>query len=154
MYQDNIPLPLSHPDPWVDLTRPYITHAVLAIGASGLVVVDTWLDPHDPRDATIVYSFSEVAHRRALVWDEVTGWRHGRFEGGHQGIRTTLSEVAYLGDRVLLSGPDLTRRLLAGVSEPRREYRSVTDIHDGLDDALGREFSQWADVGKVLSVTV
>lgn len=152
MYQDNIPLP--HPDPWIDLTRPYITHAALAIGASGLVVVDTWLDPRNPRDATIVYSCPEVAHRRALVWDEVTGWRHGRFEGGHQGIRTTLSDVAYLGGGILPAGADLTARLLAGVSEPRREYRSFDDINDGFDDALGRDFSQWIDAGTVLPVPV
>ena len=154
MYQDNIPMPFPHQDPWVELTRPYITHAVLALGASGLAIVNTWLDPSGPRDATIVYSPADAAYRCALVWDEVTGWRHGRFEGGRQGIRTTLSDVAYLGGGVLPSGADLAAGLLAGVSESRREYRSDTDVHDGLDDTLRHEFSRWANAGTVLPVTV
>ena len=154
MYLDNIPLPQPHPAPAVELTRPYITHATLAISASGLAIVDSWLDPRDPRDATIVYCLPGDANRRALVWDEVTGWRHGRFESGHQGIRTVLFDVAYLGGGVLPSGTDLTGRLLAGVSEPRREYRSIRDLDDGLDEALASEFSWPTDFRKELLVTV
>jgi hypothetical protein len=46
--------------------------------------------------------------------------------------------MTYLGGGVLLSSIDLVARLLAGASGPRREYRSVSDLHDGLDDALSR----------------
>ncbi len=138
MYQDNIPLP--HPDPWIELTRHYVTEAVQALGAGGLKIERSWLDPRDPRDATIVYSVPHLADLRAVVWDEVTGWRQGGFEDGRQGVRTKLSDMTYLGGGVLLSGAELTGRLLADPSEPRREYRSVTDLRDGLDDRLSREF--------------
>ena len=134
MYQDNIPLP--HPDLWVDLTRRYVTEAVQALGTGLLKIESSWLDPRDPRDATIVYTLPGTGSRRALVWDEMTGWRHGRFESGYQGIRTVLSDVAYLGGGVLPNSTELAGRLLASASEPRREYRSITDLHDGLDDAL------------------
>lgn len=134
MYLDNIPLP--HHDPWIELTRRYVTEAVFALDARGLKVEHSWLDPRDPRDATIVYSTPDGAACQAAVWDEVTGWRQGRFESGRPGVRTDLSGVTYLGGGILLSSTELVGRLLAGTSEPRREYRSVSDLRDGLDDAL------------------
>jgi hypothetical protein len=134
VYQDNIPLP--HPDVWVDLTRRYVTEAVQALGTGLLKIESSWLDPRDPRDATIVYISPGTDSRRALVWDEVSGWRHGRFESGRPGVRTELSGIAYLGGGVLVSSAELAGRLLASASEPRREYRSVSDLHDGLDDVL------------------
>ena len=139
MYQDNIPLP--HPDLWIDLTRRYVTAAVQALESGGLKVDRSWLDPRDPRDATIVYSHPEIGGLRALVWDEVTGWRHGSFIHGRQGIRTGLSGVAYLGGGVLPGGADLLARLQGQISEPRREHRSIADLRDGLDDALANRFS-------------
>lgn len=136
MYEDNMPSP--HPDPWIDLLRGYVTEAVEALRAGGMLVERSWLDPRDPRDATVVYSTSgnESAGLEALVWDEVTGWRQGQFEGGQPGIRTTLSAARYLGGGVLLDGGSLARRVRDGASEPRREYRAVTDLRDGLDDGL------------------
>jgi hypothetical protein len=115
-----------------------MTKAVGALTAGGLQVERSWLDPRDPRDATIIYSHpaSNVSAKElALVWDEVTGWRSGVFEGGRQGVRTVLSDTSYLGGSILLNGEELAGRVLAGVSEPRREYRTVTS-RDGLDEAL------------------
>lgn len=136
MYEDNMPSP--HPDPWIDLLRGYVTEAVEALRAGGMLVKRSWLDPRDPRDATVVYSDSDDAPARldALVWDEITGWRQGQFEDGQAGIRTTLSAARYLGGGVLLDGASLARRVRDEASEPRREYRAVTDLRDGLDDEL------------------
>ena len=68
--------------------------------------------------------------------DEVSGWRRGVFERGHQGVRTVLSSASYLGGGILLQGPELVRRVLAETREPRREYRSIRDRRDGFDDTL------------------
>jgi hypothetical protein len=135
--QDNIPS--AHPDPWIDLLRGYVTKTVEALQTGGLTVERSWLDPRDPRDATIIFSdpTSNVsAEQLALVWDEVTGWRSGIFEGGQQGTRTTLSGTAYLGGGVLPDGEQVINRVLTGASEAGRQYRLVTDLRDGLDDAL------------------
>lgn len=132
-------LPLSHPDPWVNVLRGYVTETAEAINERGLVVKRSWLDPRDPRDATIVFTHpaSNVSTKDlALVWDEVTGWRSGIFESGEQGVRTVLSDPRYLGGGLLLEGEGLADRVLAGASERRREHRSVGDLHDGLDDSL------------------
>jgi hypothetical protein len=133
--------PAPHKDPWVNVARGYVTNAVASLAAGGLYVEQNWLDPCDPRDATMVFchpASSVSTEKHALVWDEVSGWRRGVFESGHQGERTVLSSVSYLGGGVLLEGSELLGRLLAGASEPRQEYRSVMDLHDGLDDALLR----------------
>ena len=133
--------PAPHPDPWVDVLRGYVTKAVDHLSEGGLRIDRTWLDPRNPRDATIVFSHpaSNVkAQELALVWDEVTGWRSGVFESGEQGVRTVLSDTRYLGGGLLLGGRELAGRVLAGAGEPRRAYRSVADLRDGLDDALTR----------------
>ena|ERR1700760_801740 len=136
--EDNIPL--AHPDPWVDLTRQYVTQAVRALRSGGLQVERSWLDPRDPRDATVVYASPADARLCALVWDEVTGWRRGEFVRGQQGERTELSGATYLGGGVLVDGSDLIGRLRHRVAEPEQVYRSVDAWHDGLDDALGHRF--------------
>jgi len=123
--------PGQHPDPWVNLLRGYITEAVQALTTGGLQVQRSWLDPEGPRDATIV-----LAGTKALVFDEVTGWRYGSFVSGQQGVRTTLSDIRYLGGGVLLDTRELTHKVVDGHSAPRQEYRSVLDLHDGLDEAL------------------
>ena len=131
--------PPAHEDPWVDVLRGYVTEAVEGLTQGGLRVERSWLDPANPRDATIIFTHpvSKVSTEKlALVWDEVTGWRRGVFQSGQQGVRTELSDTAYLGGGVLLDHAGLVGRVLAGASEPRREYRSVADLHDGLDSAL------------------
>jgi hypothetical protein len=128
--------PGTHQDPWVNLLGDYVTEAVAALRSNGMQIQRSWLDPTDPRDATIV-----LAGTRALVFDEVTGWRHGRFVAGLQGVRTQLAEVSYLGGGVLPGADELAHRVINGFSVPRREYRSVADLHDGLDDALRARLS-------------
>lgn len=131
--------PAAHPDPWVDVLRGYVTRTVQAIRADGLLVERSWLDPRNPRDATIIFTHpasTVSAEKLALVWDEVSGWRSGVFESGEQGVRTVLSATNYLGGGLLPDGQELAGRVLAGASEPRREHRSVADIQDGLDAAL------------------
>jgi hypothetical protein len=108
-----------------------MTEAVQALIAGGLQVQRSWLDPEGPRDATIV-----LAGAKALVFDEITGWRYGRFVAGQQGVRTTLSDISYVGGGVLLDTRELAPKVLSGVSVLRQEYRSFADLHDGLDDAL------------------
>jgi hypothetical protein len=137
MKQDTAPS--AHSDPWVDLLRGYVTEAVECLSSEGLQVERSWLDPRDPRDATIIFTHpaSNVSAKElALVWDEVTGWRSGMFESGEQGVRTVLSDMRYLGGGLLPDGQNLAGRVLAGASESRRDHRSVADLHDGLDDNL------------------
>ena len=132
-------VPVAHPDPWVNVLRTYVTRAVESLVTGGLLVERSWLDPRNPRDATIIFSdpASNVsAEKLALVWDEVTGWRRGSFVSGEQGARTELANVSYLGGGVLPGENDVANRVLAGASEPRHAYRSVADLRDGLDDAL------------------
>ena len=128
-------LPSVHPDPWVDLTRGYIARAAQSLTESGLTVEKSWLDPREPRDATIVFR-APASGAHALVWDEVSGWRCGIFGSGRPGVRTVLSGVRYLGGGVLPDVRELVHRVLAGVSEPHRQYRSLTDLDDGTDDEL------------------
>jgi hypothetical protein len=137
MTENSVPAP--HDDTWVDLLRGYVAMAVEGLNEGGLRVERSWLDPRDPRDATIIFNHPASgvsAEELALVWDEVTGWRRGVFQGGQQGIRTVLSEPAYLGGGVLPEASELVGRVVAGASEPQRQYRSVASLHDGLDDAL------------------
>jgi len=127
--------PGLHSDPWVNLLGAYVTEATEALSAGGLQIQRSWLDPVCPRDATIV-----LADATALVFDEVTGWRYGRFRSGQQGVRTELSDVHHVGGGVLIDAQELTYRVVKNLSEPRREYRSFDDLHDGLDDALRERF--------------
>ena len=122
--------PLQHPEFRVNLPYNYVTHSVQALLRHGLDIDRSWLDPSDPRDATIVLGDS-----RALVWDEVTGWRVGGYLSGRPGVRTTLTGAAYLGGGVLPSPAELASRVAAGTTEPWREHRSYTDA-DGIDEAL------------------
>jgi hypothetical protein len=131
--------PAAHPDPWVNVLQGYVTQAVERLDTGGLLVERSWLDPRNPRDATIIFSdpASNVSAKElALVWDEVTGWRRGTFVSGEQGVRTELADVSYLGGGVLPDEDNVTNRVLARASEPQRVYRSVADLRDGLDDAL------------------
>ena len=137
MNQGNIPN--AHPDPWVDLTRGYVTEAISALKLRGLQVDRSWLDPCDPRDATIVYTSSTV-ELRALVWDEETGWRDGAFVDGHPGVRTVLSDVSYIDGGPLVRAGELARRVIEGSRGDRRAYRSYREVRDGFDDTLRNSF--------------
>jgi hypothetical protein len=123
-------------EPWLGCLSGYVLEACRALNDGGLEVQRSWLDPYDPRDATIV-----LDDQRALVFDEITGWRYGQFWHGQPGLRTELGDFSYVGGGVLLEPDDLVRRVINGVSSARREYRSAADVRDGLDDAL-RGFGQ------------
>jgi hypothetical protein len=124
-----------HPDPWVDLSRPYVAEVVATLARGGLRIRRSWLDPRDPRDATIVWAEGDGS-LVGLVWDEETGWRRGRFVSGRQGLRTVLGGTIHLGGGVLPAPADVARRAVSGEGGPRRQYRSWLDLHDGFDDAL------------------
>ena len=70
---DYTPVPAVHPDPWVNVLHGYVTQATERLTAGGLLVERSWLDPRDPRDATIIFSDPAAnvsAEKLALVWDE------------------------------------------------------------------------------------
>lgn len=124
-----------HPDPWVDLLRPYVADVVGTLTRSGLRIQTSWLDPRDPRDATVVWGDGDGT-LVGLVWDEETGWRHGRFITGRQGLRTVLGAPVYLGGGVLPAPAEVAQRVVRGEGQDRHQYRSCDDLHDGFDDAL------------------
>jgi hypothetical protein len=127
-------IPEEHSDPWVNLPLGYITTLTQALSGAGVQIDRSWLDPRDPRDATIIHM--TAGERHALVWDEETGWRTGRYLSGRQGVRTELADAVYLGGGVLVDPREVAARLLTGTQAPRRALRSYTDTRDGLDDAL------------------
>ncbi len=122
--------PRVHPVPRVNTTRNYVTQSVHALLQRGLVVDRSWLDPADPRDATIV-----LGDARALVWDESAGWRIGAFRSGRQGVRTALHGAVHLGGGPLPAPAELARRVRSGVARPERAYRSYAAA-DGFDEVL------------------
>jgi hypothetical protein len=133
-------IPSAHPDAWIDLLRGYTTAIVSELSRQGITVSRSWLDPGDPRDATILYTLApgRDGHRdtRALVWDEETGWRTGRFVSGHQGVRTKLSKPAHIGGGLLPTGSEVALKIKSGTTAAPLVLRSHADTHDGLDDAL------------------
>ncbi len=131
---DSFIIPTPHPDPWVDLVRAYVTETAIALNAEGLRIRGSWLDPSDPRDATIILSLG--GEDVGLVWDEQAGWRRGRYVDGAQGRRTVLAGPVHLGGGVLAHPGDVARRVAGGIIAPDREYRSYHDVRDGFDDAL------------------
>lgn len=97
--------PAPHEDPWVDVLRGYVTKAVEDLTQGGLRIECSWLDPRNPRDATIIFSHPAAnvsPEKLALVWDEVSGWRRGLFESGCQGVRTRLSGTCAVGAALAL----------------------------------------------------
>ncbi|MDN3353058.1 DUF6292 family protein [Actinomadura sp. DC4] len=101
-----------------------------ALVLQGLAVDRSWLDPSDPRDATVV-----LADSRALVWDESAGWRIGLFRSGSPGVRTALDGAVHLGGGPLPDPDELGLRAGSGISEVGRRYRSYTAA-DGFGEAL------------------
>ena len=120
-----------HADPWLDLLRPYVLDVVTTMARSGVRIQESWLDPRDPRDATIVCAGSV-----GLVWDEETGWRMGEFVDGRQGSRTVLRDVVHVGGGLLPSPAGLVQDVIEGGGQPQRSYRSHGDLRDGLDETL------------------
>jgi hypothetical protein len=136
----HIPSPAPHPLFEVELVRPYITESLKALVTSPAQIHESWLDPCGPRDATVLYSPAfDPAEVYALVWDEETGWRSGRYLSGRQGVRTELQDAVYLGGGVLADPRDLAGRAASGSGVGMRKYRSHSDLHDGFDDALRRQ---------------
>ncbi|GAA4597624.1 hypothetical protein GCM10023194_72950 [Planotetraspora phitsanulokensis] len=123
-------MPEPYSQEWLRLPVPYVRQVAQALGER---VARWWDDPFDPRDATIV-----LLDGTALVWDEESGWRHGRFVSGEQGVRTELAAVRHLGGGVL---PE-PARVVALLDDPtygsawRPQYRSYKHLHDGFDRAL------------------
>lgn len=133
-------IPSAHPDAWIDLLRGYTTAIVSELGRQGIAVDRSWLDPGDPRDATILYTPASprdgYRHTHALVWDEQSGWRTGRFVAGIQGVRTVLGKPRHIGGGLLPTGSEVAWRIKSGTTVAPRVLRSYDDTHDGLDDAL------------------
>lgn len=136
----NPSIPDAHPDPWLDLLHGYVADTVNTLAAGGVRVQASWLDPRDPRDATVLYADgtarTSTAPLRALVWDEEAGWRDGAYVAGEPGVRTELDGARYLGGGVLVTGAELAVRVRDGVAVARPVYRSRHDLRDGLDDVL------------------
>jgi Family of unknown function (DUF6292) len=120
--------------PWVNLPEAYIRATIEALQSrNGLEMPRAWMDPSDPRDATVLITSDKT---RALVWDEESGWRTGRFVDGAQGTRTELGDLSYLGGGAVPSPEEVAHRLATGTSVARPQYRAYTDMRDGIDDLL------------------
>jgi hypothetical protein len=135
-------IPKSHRDQWVDLLNGYVAEMVRVLVGNGIQVRRSWLDPSDPRDATIVYAprqeYEQVREIGdfAMIWDEETGWRYGRFVHGRPGARTVLARHAHLGGSLLPDPSEVAWNLVNRRESECRKYRSFNDYRDGLDDVL------------------
>lgn len=124
--------PLPHSDPFVDITRGYVTSAGDALQASGVPLSNVWLDPCHPRDATFVLGL------QALVWNESEGFVLGEFVSGEPGVRTVLRDPVRLGAEVLPDPRSVPRLLEHGAADSPVALRSYAAGHDGFEDALVR----------------
>ncbi|MFG1700884.1 DUF6292 family protein [Nonomuraea sp. NPDC049309] len=119
---------------WLHQPISYVQRVVEVLGSE---VTDWWEGPCDPRCATV-----RLSDGGALVWDEESGWRFGRFVSGGRGLPTELSGVRYLGHGLLPRPervPEALRDARAGVgasSAWRPCYRSHRNCRDGFDVAL------------------
>ncbi len=127
---------------WVELPAHYVAATRAALAAAGIAVSASWIDPMDPRDATIVAAASVTGVPLALVWDECSGWRYGRFVSGRKGVRTVLREERSFGGE-LLPEPEMVaaavRCVLDGtpIGSPERPFfRHFDDLGDGTDERL------------------
>jgi hypothetical protein len=133
-------MPARHEDPLLDLFRPYIAATAQALLAEGVELERSWLDPSGPRDATIVCRVE--GEHSALVWDEESGWRLGRFVSGRQGERTRLSEERFLGEDVLPEPREVAQKVLTGgFTRPARKFRDHSDAPDAFDAKVRATYS-------------
>ncbi|MFV2178381.1 DUF6292 family protein [Actinomadura sp. LOL_016] len=123
---------MPHPDPFVDVTRGYVTAVADEFAARGVRLADVWLDPSDPRDATFVLGL------KALVWNETDGFVLGDFVSGEPGVRTVLRDPVRLGGGVLADPREVADRLAEPAGGAPVRLRSFADGHDGFEDALAR----------------
>ncbi|MFI6391325.1 DUF6292 family protein [Nonomuraea sp. NPDC050547] len=121
-------MPVPYSQEWLRLPLGYVSSVAAAVEH-----VMWWDDPFDPRDATILLEGGD-----ALVWDEESGWRRGRFVSGERGVRTVLAGVRYLGGGVLPEPAEVAALMARGGGRTRVAYRSFRDLHDGFDARLGR----------------
>ncbi|MBN6051246.1 hypothetical protein JYK22_04815 [Nonomuraea sp. RK-328] len=129
---------IRHVEPYTDewLKQP-VCYARLVVDQLGAEVSDWWEGPCDPRAVTV-----RLADGTALVWDEESGWRLGRYVDGGAGSHTELSGVRYLGGG-LLPRPERVPAALTDAREGvgsstawRPCYRSHRNCRDGFDVAL------------------
>ncbi|GAA3094424.1 DUF6292 family protein [Streptosporangium carneum] len=138
---------VKHVEPYTEEWRRqpafYVSRVVQAMGAE---VTDWWEGPCDPRAATILLTGGD-----ALVWDEESGWRRGRYVSGDHDRCTVLADSRYLGGGLLPSPdrvPAAVADALAGVGNStawRPCYRSYRHYRDGFDLALNG-YLAYADV--------
>jgi hypothetical protein len=132
-------LPGPHPDSSIEAIRPYIIEVVTGLVGHGIRIVDSWLDPMGPRDATIrflLYSDGPNSSQSALVWDEETGWRRGLFVDGQPGTHTILSDATQIGGGLLPPGQEVAGRVIRKATASPQKLRSFWHTADGFDDAL------------------
>lgn len=129
---------IRHVEPYSDewLRQP-VSYVQQVVNLLGVEVIGWWEGPCDPRDATV-----QLKDGSALVWDEESGWRLGRFVSGGRGEHIELAEARYLSGG-LLPKPERVSGLLAdaragvGASSAWRPcYRSHRNCRDGFDLAL------------------
>ncbi|MER5419919.1 DUF6292 family protein [Streptosporangium roseum] len=129
---------VRHVEPYTEewLRQPalYVSRVVAALGAEA---TDWWEGPCDPRAVTILLTGGD-----ALVWDEESGWRRGRYVSGDRELCTVLADARYLGGGLLLRPervPSAIADARAGVGNStawRPCYRSYRHYRDGFDLAL------------------
>jgi Family of unknown function (DUF6292) len=129
---------VKHVEPYTEEWRHqpalYASRVVEALGDEAR---DWWQGPCDPRTVTI-----RLTGEDALVWDEESGWRRGRYVSGDRDTRTVLADARYLGGGLLLRPERLPSAVVdarAGVGNStawRPCYRSYRHYRDGFDLAL------------------
>jgi hypothetical protein len=124
--------PVPHPDRWVNRPWGFITGITGQLIKAGFVIDRAWMDPSQPRDATLVLS-----DLRAITWDEDRGLLLGRYVSGHQGERTVLTGSVQLSKRILMEPAAVPAAVRAGRGTKPTQLRSY-GTRDGLDEALDR----------------
>ncbi|MGC5014589.1 DUF6292 family protein [Streptosporangium sp. DT93] len=130
---------IRHAEPyseeWRERPARYAAGVARALGEQ---VEGWWPGPCDPRTVTV-----RLAGGEALVWDEESGWRHGRYVSGDRDTPTVLAGPRYLGGGLLLAPERIGSAIAdarAGVGNStawRPCYRSHRHRRDGFDLALG-----------------